>query len=298
MYFLPFRESTRNDLSTDSFFGRLTINDLYARGLQPSVTSSRQLQSRPLQNSEDSRLEDSRLQYRTRYLNSLEESTFLEKGKLEHPMTSTGIDSVPWWIHELSMKLKPYRLSIPPVHHWIRACICWSRDDQVEGGMPHTLQNVIIIPSTMRSMLNESPVPRSFYLMLQHEMIHVLQRAYPSAFDQLYSIIYRLKPLSMETLTYMIGNDRVALIRTNPDIDRYYGKWTKQRSVLLEMEKETGEWTGQLYNRVRPHSLHDSQVIHVSFESGSPLRIRVIPELPGQQLEHPHERFATMVTAL
>lgn len=278
MYFLPFRESTRNELARDPFFGRLTPSDLYARGQHVSQDD-----------------------YRSLYVNGLEECTFLEMGKIEFPMkkTSDVVVSVPWWIHDLSVRLVPYRLSIPPVHQWIRACLCWSNDDRIEGGMPHTLQNVIVIPKSMRNILTSpsTTTNSAFFSMLQHEMIHVLQRAYPKAFDRLYATIYRLTPLSLDTIRYMVGNDRMALIRTNPDIDRYFGKWVIRRSTEMEVTQESGEWTGQLYHQQKPLSLHDSRVIQFTLETGSPLRIRVIPEKRGEQLEHPHERFATMITA-
>lgn len=63
-------------------------------------------------------------------------------------------------------------LYAPP---WRFVCV----DAQLEGGMPHTIHDAIVLPKTIVSSLHLPGI-------LLHERIHVLQKQFPQLFDTLY----------------------------------------------------------------------------------------------------------------
>lgn len=264
----PFDESVRRRLASDPFFPRLTRQDLSARGIRVHD------------------LDRGRQQYRTRYVDSLHALTDLELTQM-HVITDDGSDSsdssdTPRWVQQLDARVRPHVPHLPPVSQWIRPVLCWQMaGESVEGGMPHTLQEVIVVPAVARPHLVDHPA--DMVRMLQHEYIHVLQRAYPSAFREAYGRLWSLRPIRRATVQRLIGEDWLTHRRSNPDCVDWFSHHSTTATTIV----------GQFYLSGSPASLHDSRVLQLRVVPGRPIHVREIEEPQHRQLEHPHERLAT-----
>jgi hypothetical protein len=249
----PFSESIRQALARDSFFEQLTPLDLSARQAK------------------------SKREYRDRYTASLQPLSFLEAAIVDYP---SAVDStIPEWVCSLDHLLRPLLPTLPSRDRWMRPTVVWSMNDRVEEGLPHTLQTCIILPTSLRASMEES----SFFKLLQHEYLHILQRYYRTSFDRLYFARYQFIPCTQARVMQYIGQTWILHRRTNPDARCWYMKKDGDQRIFVS----------QFYHTTRPHSLMSSDVLRLTWESRSPLRVEKILEKENQQLEHPHERLAT-----
>lgn len=78
--------------------------------------------------------------------------------------------------------------------------------NQYEGGMPHTLGNVIILPE-------QTFTSSHFRETLLHERIHILQKSYPAMFETLYTTYWGYRKIP----SFSISPSLLLLTRSNPD---------------------------------------------------------------------------------
>lgn len=96
------------------------------------------------------------------------------------------------------------------INHLLPAEVTFIKvNDKVEGGLPHTRANAIVLP------MNGKPLSETLFY---HELFHVLSRQQKTEHDSLYNLI-GFKPCAF------IGNEEVkAMALTNPDVpaESYY----------------------------------------------------------------------------
>ena len=100
--------------------------------------------------------------------------------------------------------------------------------NQIEGGMPHTIYNTIILPQNFIDKLHTSiqnkninTIINYFCKILIHEHIHIYQKLYPTRFKELYTQYWNFIPYPKLKLP----NNILKKQRINPD---GYDKWIYQ----------------------------------------------------------------------
>ena len=131
-------------------------------------------------------------------------------------------------------------------------------DDNYEGGLPHTRQDVIILPRRVLCVYSDEELLR----LLLHERVHVFQRTYPF-------ITYQYIRIMGYKREYMI-RDVEYDIRANPDIDRHvyskHGKlvmctYNKKPRTILDV---TYNATGTLKNSQKNEHPYEAMAIDMS----------------------------------
>jgi len=91
--------------------------------------------------------------------------------------------------------------------------------DQVEGGLPHTRDNYIVLANGLLSQMVQmhKANPAQYYAQIAglfvHEQTHVLERANPTVFDNLFSEVFGFRKVSQVQLSSSFVEHNVA----NPD---------------------------------------------------------------------------------
>jgi hypothetical protein len=91
--------------------------------------------------------------------------------------------------------------------------------NNIEGGMPHTITNNIVLPQRFLNYLNTFIKNNQIYniinticLTLIHEQFHVFQKMYPNVFKELYINYWNFTPCKINLNKKYIDNQRI-----NPD---------------------------------------------------------------------------------
>lgn len=214
------------DSSYDVFFGEMTHADLYARGMTKASTSvSRdafgELRYQYMQRYKDacSTHDDQEAQLLASLVQRCDEAV----SRHLRSITAKDANSIDREMHEKLLAL-PWKFA--------------KLDDAFEHGYPHTLHDVIFLPS---SFLDDDSHDKLCETLL-HEKIHVFQRTHPDItarildheYMRLDSDATRLPPLR----------------RNNPDLDRQI---YQHRSTMCT--------TVQVYNTMLPKDLADSRIV-------------------------------------
>lgn len=227
-----------------SFFARLTPADLSARRLPGTTTTLTTFTNAH--------------EYAAFYLSTLSATLAPEDaGRLAqavgaadgHLSQFTRISELPW------------NIAVP-------------RED-VEGGLPHTLGSVIVMPLRY---VRRGPF-RDLVKTLIHEKVHVYQRVYPRETHALLLDQWRLTVVGFQ--------ERDPLARSNPDINE------------LAYAGPSGAVCRQVYTSSAPQSLFDSRVICVptSLPHGRAGDTEVDRE-GYAGYEHPYEAMAYILADL
>jgi hypothetical protein len=150
-------------------------------------------------------------------------------------------------------------------------------DSSIEGGMPHTHGQTIYFSDTL---LREGTDPHRVAEVLVHEKVHVLQRAYPQCFEDLYVNV-------LGYTKYQGWSINRPLRRTNPDIFGSPDYIYADAIVITEYEDE------------KPADLHDSRLTAYDPKTGQKKQMDwewLRGELGNaQQIEHPNEVSACLI---
>jgi hypothetical protein len=133
---------------------------------------------------------------------------------------------------------------------WMKTINIAKAKPWLEAGMPHTLENTIIMDADWFT----NPRASTFI----HEITHVQQRMYPVEFEDLYPTLgYYYYP------HYIKGMEQVyAVNRNNPDGTSTKWLWTDA--------KEGSEWwIGAIFTSVTPQKLTDVNMVALKMDKGA-----------------------------
>lgn len=165
-----------------------------------------------------------------------------------------------WDLTKLDVLMRRWGLVVP----FYPSVRCVTHNDPlIEGNMPHTFDNTIVLPR------NEFK-SESFRVTLHHEYMHILQRWFPTVFDAFYEKHWQLRPVLLPTEPWL------ARRRTNPD-------------ALSLYQFHNGTYVTQLYHVGPLHSLHQSRPVYIVGST-------ITDIVDHGQPEHPHERLAVAIT--
>ncbi len=120
----------------------------------------------------------------------------------------------------------------------IAKCASW-----LEGNMPHTHQNIIVMPPFWFDSLTDEDKLTNAGSTLIHELVHVEQRFKPQKYQDLY------KKWNYHKADYIDNMEEIlALHRHNPDEDNYQWIWENNGSYY---------WTGAVFKDRYPTNLHN-----------------------------------------
>ena len=148
--------------------------------------------------------------------------------------------------------------------NWIRKISIAKAKPWLEAGMPHTLENTIIMDADWFSN------PRSTTFV--HELTHVNQRQVAFEFEDLYKDLgyFEYSP-GVENIRGM--DSIVALNRNNPDGLSYNWLWCdKSSNTLLPNMNFSGNtfwWIGAIFQNITPSRLTDVSNVALKLEQGS-----------------------------
>jgi hypothetical protein len=153
-----------------------------------------------------------------------------------------------------------------------------------EGGMPHTLDNKVIVP--LRESLSTDPESQLWTTMI-HEMCHIHQRQDPARWGQLYTQLGFVK-LTPENIPSALGGDEVV---ANPDAGSsgmpQIGWWSYKGQV------------GALVFTSNPKTIRDHySVVYPVTTEGVAEGVNQLKEAFGKlcgQYDHPNEVTACLI---
>jgi len=152
-------------------------------------------------------------------------------------------------------------------------------DNYIEGGFPHTLENVIVLPIGLITNISDRRSQEIVVKILIHELCHVFQRRYPQLVEKLY-IQWGYQKVSGEDSAKNLLN-MVRDVRSNPDVFDVYTKNGKGITVCLYKEGANDMLScDKVY--IKSNGDVGGQVILNGVHNG----------------EHPNEIMAEMVPAL
>ena len=136
------------------------------------------------------------------------------------------------------------------VSKWMKTINIAKAKPWLEAGMPHTLENTIIMDADWFAK------PRASTFL--HEITHVQQRMYPVEFEDLYSSLgYYYYP------DYIKGMEQVYTVnRNNPDGTSTKWLWTDAKEGVQW-------WIGAIFTTITPSNLTDVNMVALKMEKGS-----------------------------
>ena len=152
-------------------------------------------------------------------------------------------------------------------------------DKTIENGWPHTLHDVIVLPS---NFLERGHSSNDIIDILIHEKIHVYQRVHP---DLTISLLRSWGFTQTQVPHYILP-----IMRSNPDLSGFF-QYQSKAPV-------------QLYNKMNPSSIADARVEVIDITSKElkviPNGISMLPFPPEivKQTEHPYEVMATIIPVI
>ena len=153
-----------------------------------------------------------------------------------------------------------------------------------EGGMPHTLDNRVIVP--LRESLSSDPASQLWTTMI-HELCHIHQRQYPAGWGRLYTKLGFI-PLSINEIPTSIQKDNIV---ANPDAGSsgmpQIGWWSYKGQVGVLVFKES------------PTTIRDHHsVVYPVTPPGAANGVNHLKEDFGElcgQYDHPNEISACLI---
>ena len=142
--------------------------------------------------------------------------------------------------------------------NWIKKISLAKAQASLEGGMPHTLGNMVVMDSGWFSN------PRATTFL--HEITHVHQRQVPFEFEDLYTNWgYYSTPMNQ-----VRGMDAVLqLNRNNPDGTSPDWLWRGKTDIMGASASAGYWWIGAVFSSATPSSLGDINLIAVKMEQDS-----------------------------
>ena len=131
-------------------------------------------------------------------------------------------------------------------------------NDDLEGGMPHTIHTAIVLPRWLvRTLLFETSDPaakRTAYETVLHERIHVMQKADPTVFRRLYAA-WGWKPVAQGGLV-----DRALdTLERRPDRPTRHNPDTPQRWGTVRVAADGTATTWVPYVQLGPGGMRDAR---------------------------------------
>lgn len=138
-------------------------------------------------------------------------------------------------------------------------------NDDLEGGMPHTIHTAIVLPRWLvRTLLFETSDPtakRTAYETVLHERIHVMQKASPEMFRRLYAA-WGWKPVAQGGLV-----DRALdTLERSPDRPTRHNPDTPQRWGAVRVAPDGTATTWVPYVQLGPGGMRDARYYLVTLE--------------------------------